>query len=113
VTLGAIGDKALLECTIFARPEPKVAFWRGGKDGSKKVPVVDGGKYSIHSEEPNPSTDSKYTYALKIMDVTEEDGGDYYCQADNPFGDSTKKMSLRTRLVQVCVEGELCHWFLS
>jgi len=41
-----------MECTIVAHPEPKIAFWKGGADSKDRVPIVDGGRYSLQLEEP-------------------------------------------------------------
>lgn len=107
ITMAALGDSVTLECRVDAQPEPKMFFW---KDHEKRTPVIQGGKYEISIQNAKDE-DEKYIMQMKIHSITDLDVGDYYCHAENAFGNSTQPVSVRIRNVaatnnvtQCCME---------
>ncbi|RZF43428.1 hypothetical protein LSTR_LSTR001689 [Laodelphax striatellus] len=95
ITMAAHGDTVSLECIVDAHPEPKMMFWR---DYSMRVPVIRGPR-------------DKWIMSLTIKQISDEDGGDYFCHAENAFGNGTQPVSVRIRNVaavnnvtQCCME---------
>ncbi|EDW26268.1 GL24598 [Drosophila persimilis] len=93
ITVASLGDEIELRCTVDSKPAPKTIFWRE-KDG--RVPVINGGNYFI-SVKANESRPSIYTMSLRINKLQANDVGDYFCHAENPFGDTTTPVSVRIR----------------
>ncbi|KAL1122201.1 hypothetical protein AAG570_003606, partial [Ranatra chinensis] len=107
ITMATHGDSVTLECIVEAYPEPKVMFWR---DYARRIPVINGDKYNI-SVVKHKEDDEKWLMHLTIKSITDADGGDYYCHAENAFGNATQPVSVRIRNVaavnnvtQCCIE---------
>lgn len=107
ITMAVLGDTVDLECTVEAQPEPKMLFW---KDKSGWAPVIQGGQYNIAVNRVRDE-ESKWTMKLTINKIKDTDEGDYFCHAENAFGQSTQPVSVRIRNVaatnnvtQCCME---------
>lgn len=77
-----MGDSVTLECRVDAEPEPKMIFWRNHED---RTPVIQGGKYDISISKMRDE-EEKYLMHLSINKITDMDVGEYYCHAENAFG---------------------------
>ncbi|XP_075234927.1 Ig-like and fibronectin type-III domain-containing protein 1 [Lycorma delicatula] len=123
ITMAAHGDSVSLECIVDAHPEPKMMFWR---DYSQRVPVIRGPRYDI-TTLPLKDEEDKWVMRLTIKGITDSDEGDYYCHAENAFGNATQPVSVRLRNVaavnnvtQCCMEHnvtsacmEACSFYLD
>ncbi|XP_039279825.1 Ig-like and fibronectin type-III domain-containing protein 2 [Nilaparvata lugens] len=99
ITMAAHGDTVSLECIVDAHPEPKMMFWR---DYSSRKPVIRGPKYDVTTRRVQDEGD-KWIMTLTIKQISDEDGGDYYCHAENAFGNATQPVSVRIRnVVNLC-----------
>lgn len=93
ITMAAPGDSVALECRVEAQPEPKMMFW---KDHSGRIPVIQGGRYDI-ALSSDKQEEAEYVMRLTIHKVEHGDAGDYFCHAENAFGEATQPVSLRIR----------------
>ncbi|KAK7792924.1 hypothetical protein R5R35_008001 [Gryllus longicercus] len=93
ITMAAPGDSVALECRVEAQPEPKMVFW---KDHNGRIPVIQGGRYDI-AVFSDKEEESVYVMRLTIHKVEADDASDYFCRAENAFGDATQPVSLRVR----------------
>ncbi|KAG8287269.1 hypothetical protein J6590_042606 [Homalodisca vitripennis] len=123
ITMAAYGDSVVLECVVDAHPEPKMLFWR---DYANRVPVIQGAKYDVSIAPTKDDQDSWYMH-LTIKTITKGDEGDYYCHAENNFGNDTQPVSVRIRnipsinnVTQCCIEQNVssscqdaCSFFLD
>lgn len=123
ITMAAHGDSVTLECVVDAHPEPKMMFWR---DYTNRIPVIQGAKYDV-SITPTKDDQDKWYMRLTIKSITNIDEGDYFCHAENAFGNDTQPVSVRIRNVaavnnvtQCCIEQnvssmcmEACSFYLD
>ncbi|XP_073979651.1 Ig-like and fibronectin type-III domain-containing protein 1 [Rhodnius prolixus] len=107
ITMATHGDTVTLECTVDSQPHPKMMFWR---DYTQRVPVIQGAKYDVNITRLKDEED-KWLMQLTIKSITDSDEGEYYCHAENAFGNATQPVSVRLRNVatvnnvtQCCVE---------
>jgi hypothetical protein len=69
--------------------------------------VIQGGNYDMHmtNDVSNPST---YIMILRILKLSHEDVGDYFCHAENALGSSTRPVSVRIRSPPMTNVNECC-----
>lgn len=80
VTLATRSTSAILDCEAYGYPKPSVMWYSSGRELSDRT------KYQ---QLTNGS--------LEIMDVREEDAGEYECTASNELGRKTVKRKLQIR----------------
>ncbi|XP_054267567.1 Ig-like and fibronectin type-III domain-containing protein 1 [Macrosteles quadrilineatus] len=97
IRMAAPGESVTLECLLDAHPEPKMLFWR---DYANRVPVIQGSKYDVNIS-PMKDEPDRWMMHLTIKSISKEDEGDYYCHAENSFGNDTQPVSVRIRQVNV------------
>ncbi|XP_066906093.1 Ig-like and fibronectin type-III domain-containing protein 1 [Halyomorpha halys] len=107
IKMATHGDTVTLECLVEAHPDPKMVFW---KDFANRIPVIQDPKHEIVIIKNNEEED-KWTMHLVIKNIDDSDGGEYYCHAENGFGNATQAVSVRLRNVpavnnvtQCCME---------
>ncbi|XP_033116214.1 twitchin-like [Anneissia japonica] len=71
-------------CELTADPEPKLAWYRDGKE------IKDGGRYKMTVEYD----EGYYFVMLSLTDVTAKDGGQYQVVAKNKLGESKSTIDL-------------------
>lgn len=93
ITVASLGDFVELKCSIKSKPNPKTMFWR---DLDGRIPVIQSPNYDMTLM--NDIYDSTaYTMSLKILRLTADDVGDYFCHAENALGSITRPVSVRMR----------------
>lgn len=107
IKMATHGDTVTLECLVDSHPDPKLMFW---KDFAARVPIIKGPKYDM-SFTRNAEDEDKWIMQLTIKNIEDADGGEYYCHAENGFGNATQAVSVRlrnmpsvTNVTQCCVE---------
>lgn len=93
ITVASLGDNVELKCSIKSKPIPKTMFWR---DHDGRIPVIQSANYemTMMNDIYDPAA---YVMVLKIMKLSNEDVGDYFCHAENALGSSTRSVSVRMR----------------
>lgn len=85
---------AKLECIVQGHPEPTVTWKR--RSGEEIVPISDDDKFEINKQ----TTDNQNLkameqwYTLKVKNVQANDFTDFYCVADNVFGEAQSTVKL-------------------
>uniref|UniRef100_A0A0K8SXU6 Ig-like and fibronectin type-III domain-containing protein C25G4.10 n=1 Tax=Lygus hesperus TaxID=30085 RepID=A0A0K8SXU6_LYGHE len=107
ISMAAHGDTITLECLVEANPEPQMLFWR---DFAMRIPVIQSPKYSVDMAR-SKDEEEKWVMRLTIKSVTDAEEGDYFCHAENAYGNETKPVSVRLRnvapvnnITQCCIE---------
>ena len=80
VTLATRSTSAILECEAYGYPKPSVMWYSSGRE------LTDKKKYRQLSNG-----------SLEIMDVREEDAGEYECTASNRLGRKTVIRKLKVK----------------
>lgn len=93
ITVASINDFVELKCSIKSKPIPNSIFWR---DQEGRVPVIASANYDIKMMN-DISDPTAYTMVLRIMRLSVEDVGDYFCHAENALGAATRPVSVRMR----------------
>ena len=79
-----------LTCSVDAFPAPVISVWR---DKERKVSVGNSDRISIVVKD-DPQNPATFSLAMTITGVVEEDGGTYYCAANNTLGEDSAIMGL-------------------
>lgn len=117
------GETVSLECFVESHPDPKMMFWR---DFNERIPIIPGAKYDVNMTKSKDDED-KWTMQLVVKNINDNDGGEYFCQAENAFGNATQPVSVRLRnlpsvsnVTQCCIEQnvtspcmEACSFYLD
>jgi len=85
------GDKLLMECVLEANPEPEVAWYKGSNF------IHEHGRLSMYKKICGGD---QYVVSVVIKDPTPDDGGQWRCNAFNPFGDSNANISLNFKVTR-------------
>lgn len=94
-TIRQDGDILIMECILEAHPTPDITWYRGDQklDDSPRMKM----------SRKATSKDS-YLLSLKITEPTQEDGGNYRCNAFNTYGESNANIALNFQgIVFICV----------
>lgn len=74
-----------MECILEAHPTPDITWFRGNDklEDSKRIKM-----------SRKATSKDTYLLTLKITEPTHEDGGNYRCNAFNPYGESNANIAL-------------------
>lgn len=84
-TIRQEGDLLIMECILEANPVPDISWFQGDKL------IADSPR--IKMSRKATSKDS-YVLTLEITNPTQEDGGNYRCNAFNSYGESNANIAL-------------------
>ncbi|XP_016971969.1 protein amalgam [Drosophila rhopaloa] len=87
-----VSHSAELECAVQGYPAPTVVWHRNG------VQLQSGGEHEVANTASSSETT---TSVLRIESVSEEDFGDYYCNATNKLGHADARVHLFQTLIPV------------
>ncbi|XP_069946180.1 obscurin-like isoform X5 [Cherax quadricarinatus] len=90
------GDKLVMECVLEANPEPEVTWFKGNEM------VQEQGRISIYKKICGKD---QYIVSVTIMKPEASDGGQWRCNAFNPFGDSNANIALNFEKGKAIPEG--------
>ncbi|KAL1129847.1 hypothetical protein AAG570_012791, partial [Ranatra chinensis] len=84
-TIHQDGDVLVMECVLEANPVPDIIWYQGTKV------ILDTPRVRMSKKATGKDT---YLLKLEISNPTTEDGGNYRCNACNPFGESNANIAL-------------------
>lgn len=76
----------IMECILEAMPGPDIRWFRGDTEIFETTP-----RYKMNRKK---IAKDQYQLTLTIRAPTQEDGGQYRCNAVNPFGESNANIAL-------------------
>jgi hypothetical protein len=76
----------IMECILEANPGPEIRWFRGDTAIEESTP-----RYKMERKKTGRD---QYTLTLTIRAPTQEDGGQYRCNAVNAFGESNANIAL-------------------
>lgn len=76
----------IMECILEANPSPEIHWFRGETPIEETTP-----RYSMTRKKTARDT---YTLTLTVRGPTQEDGGQYRCNAVNAYGESNANIAL-------------------
>jgi Immunoglobulin I-set domain len=76
----------IMECILEANPGPEIRWYRGDTEIKETTP-----RYKMSRKK---TARDQYTLTLEIRAPTQEDGGQYRCNAVNTFGESNANIAL-------------------
>ncbi|XP_014259678.1 Ig-like and fibronectin type-III domain-containing protein 1 isoform X2 [Cimex lectularius] len=107
IAMATHGDTVTLECLVEAHPEPQMMFWQ---DITQRIPVIQSNKFAVNIIRSKDDED-KWIMHLTIKSITDAEEGEYFCHAENAFGNATRAVSVRLRnvapvsnITQCCIE---------
>ena len=80
------GDMLIMECLVEAQPLPEIKWYRD------KTELNDTARIKIKRKDATQK--DTYLLLLEIISPTQEDAGNYRCNAFNAFGESNANISL-------------------
>ncbi|CAC5367517.1 unnamed protein product [Mytilus coruscus] len=85
---------AKLECLVTANSRAEVSWYKANRATGEKEQILDKDKYNLHEQYSNYSKPYERWYTLAIKNVLGNDYGDYYCTAQNEYGENQAKVTL-------------------
>lgn len=76
----------IMECILEANPGPEIRWYRGDTAIEESTP-----RYKMERKKTGRD---QYTLTLTIRAPTQEDGGQYRCNAVNSYGESNANIAL-------------------
>lgn len=86
----------IMECILEANPSPEIKWFRGD------TPILESS--DRHKLARKKTARDTYTLTLTIRAPTQEDGGQYRCNAVNSYGESNANIALN-------FQGKICENF--
>ncbi|XP_069190632.1 obscurin-like, partial [Procambarus clarkii] len=90
------GDKLVMECILEANPEPEVTWFKGTEI------IQEQGRISMYKKICGKD---QFIVSVTIMKPEASDGGQWRCNAFNPFGDSNANIALNFEKGKAIPEG--------
>ncbi|NXP56223.1 SN protein, partial [Heliornis fulica] len=90
------GTAVILLCTVESNPPSQITLLKGGQLVAVSPPTGDHHPGRSGSIPPTPNA-----LRLELWDASEEDEGEYECQADSPLGSTHMSLPLRVHAVRV------------
>lgn len=84
-TIRQEGDILMMECILEAHPTPDITWYRGDQK------LTDSNRLKMSRKAISKET---FLLTLQVTEPTQEDGGNYRCNAFNVYGESNANIAL-------------------